>query len=257
MGLLGKLFGRGSGKDDDPKIRAQYKNYKYFKKQLALWEYFIKENNENDVKYKEEHGDVTPFHHRSTGSLYNCMADCMYSMGDSVENIRPVFLTAIDLFAKGWAENFSGMAELVEIAAKSVLLDIPDEYFDKVKEFMHKTYDSSKIKNMWKPDSLTFFLIGEETERKSQVPAFEKLYKITRLPKEKAEPKIKAYLEGWYKMHSDAPWYDAHIRNLRYRGYWAWEVAAVVKLMGLDDESFKDNPYYPYDLVHYKDQVAL
>lgn len=39
-----------------------------------------------------------------------------------------------------------------------------------------------------------------------------------------------------------------------YKGYWAWEVATVVKVKGLYDTSFKDNPYYPYDMVHWEDK---
>jgi hypothetical protein len=165
----------------------------------------------------------------------------------------PVFLKSIDYFEKGWDEKFSGMAILVDIASKSVLFDIPEEYFNKVKEFMNKAYNSN-IKNMWKPDSLVFFLIGEDIQRKSQVPAFEKLYKITQLTKEKAEPKIKEYLDNWYQMHKDAPWYENHTRRRGYSGYWAWEVAAVVKLMKLNDSGLKDNPYYPYDIVHWNEQ---
>ncbi len=26
----------------------------------------------------------------------------------------------------------------------------------------------------------------------------------------------------------------------------------IVKILGLDDSSLKDVPYYPYDMVHYK-----
>jgi hypothetical protein len=105
---------------------------------------------------------------------------------------------------------------------------------------------------MWKPDSLVFFLIGEkDKKRKSAVPAYQKLYEITQMSKEEAEKSIKKYLEGWYQMNKNAPWYNNHLRDSGYSGYWAWEVAAVVKIMGLDDSSFKNNPYYPYDMVHW------
>jgi hypothetical protein len=36
-----------------------------------------------------------------------------------------------------------------------------------------------------------------------------------------------------------------------YYGRWSFEAAAVVAIKGLDDASFRDNPYYPKDLVDY------
>jgi len=39
--------------------------------------------------------------------------------------------------------------------------------------------------------------------------------------------------------------------NDNYVGYWAWEAAMVVKFLGIDDSSFKENEFYPYDLVHF------
>jgi len=39
--------------------------------------------------------------------------------------------------------------------------------------------------------------------------------------------------------------------NSHFLGFWAWEVALIVKFLGIDDSSFKDNDFYPYDLVHF------
>lgn len=34
-----------------------------------------------------------------------------------------------------------------------------------------------------------------------------------------------------------------------FSGYWAFEVAAIVKIKGLDDSSFRDHKYYPSQLL--------
>lgn len=253
MKLFDKLFGHKAEQVNTVKVRAQYKNEKYFRKEIVRIEDWIKKDIENNKEYREKYGDITPYHYESTRSLYNQMAECMYSMGEQIEKIRPVLMKSIDYFEKSWDENFQGMALLVNIASKSVLFEIPEEHFQKVTNFIDKAYNS-KIKDMWKPDSLVFFLIGGSIQRKSQVPAFEKLYNITQLPNDKAEKKIKAYLDNWYQMHKDAPWYDSHTRSYGYSGYWAWEVAAVVKSMNLNDDSFKDNPYYPYGIIHWNEK---
>jgi uncharacterized protein YqgQ len=74
--------------------------------------------------------------------------------------------------------------------------------------------------------------------------------------KTSAENRLKKYLEKeWYKGHGDCGWHDTHKeKEDLYFGYWSFESAAIVKIMGLDDSSFKDNPYYPYDLVHWNEK---
>ena len=48
--------------------------------------------------------------------------------------------------------------------------------------------------------------------------------------------------------------YNSHKKEVPlYRGYWSIETATLVKVMNLDDSSFKNNVYYPYDLVHWQD----
>ena len=36
-----------------------------------------------------------------------------------------------------------------------------------------------------------------------------------------------------------------------YNGCWAWEAALAVKFFNINDASFKDHAFYPYDIVHY------
>ncbi|MEZ4907013.1 MAG: DUF1910 domain-containing protein [Saprospiraceae bacterium] len=40
-------------------------------------------------------------------------------------------------------------------------------------------------------------------------------------------------------------------RHETYFGAWSFESAAIVAILDLDDSSFRDNPYYPKDLVDY------
>lgn len=65
---------------------------------------------------------------------------------------------------------------------------------------------------------------------------------------------LKEYLEKyWYDSNEDAGWYDTHKhRDDIYSGYWSYDSGAVAKILGLDGSSLKNVPYYPYDMVHYK-----
>jgi len=41
-------------------------------------------------------------------------------------------------------------------------------------------------------------------------------------------------------------------KNVTYKGFWMWEVALLVKFFNIDDSSFRDNEFYPADMVHFK-----
>ena len=67
---------------------------------------------------------------------------------------------------------------------------------------------------------------------------------------------VQQYLKQWYPAMKDHPrWYDGHLRIKKqgyapYYGYWAFEAAATVYLLDLDD-SHIDHLVYPKDLMDY------
>jgi hypothetical protein len=67
---------------------------------------------------------------------------------------------------------------------------------------------------------------------------------------------LRQYLKQWYPAMKDHPrWYEAHLRINKegyagYYGYWAFEAAAVVYLLDLDDSQI-DHLVYPRDLIDY------
>ncbi|MEO5934818.1 MAG: PoNe immunity protein domain-containing protein [Duganella sp.] len=64
------------------------------------------------------------------------------------------------------------------------------------------------------------------------------------------------YLKQWYPAMKDHPrWYDGHLRSKKqgyapYYGYWAFEAAAAVYLLDLDDSQI-NHLVYPKDLADY------
>ena len=48
---------------------------------------------------------------------------------------------------------------------------------------------------------------------------------------------------------------DIHKYGVIHDGYWSFESGALVKVLGLDDSSLKGLPYYPYDMVHWNDNI--
>lgn len=61
---------------------------------------------------------------------------------------------------------------------------------------------------------------------------------------------MKKFLDGWYKSMRPAAWYNNDKGGEgAYFGYWCFEAALVVNLLNIDDSAFRDNIYYPKDLI--------
>jgi hypothetical protein len=64
---------------------------------------------------------------------------------------------------------------------------------------------------------------------------------------------LRNFLETWYNNSRKAPWWGTHLSiesgDRRYSGYWCYEAAAVTKILQIDDSSYRDNEYYPRDLL--------
>ncbi|KAB1645465.1 MULTISPECIES: PoNe immunity protein domain-containing protein [unclassified Pseudoclavibacter] len=69
---------------------------------------------------------------------------------------------------------------------------------------------------------------------------------------------ITKYLGGWYKQCRGFGWWNAHTLinkqgSGRYSGYWCFEAAAVISVLGLDADRF-DSEYLPKDLAAWRSQ---
>ena len=82
---------------------------------------------------------------------------------------------------------------------------------------------------------------------------FEKLYYQGSLLVSSEE--MKRYLSKWYSNTKLHTWhnYKKHIHKPQYSyfGYWSFESAALTCILDLDDSSYRNNQYYPKDLVDY------
>ncbi|GAB2190672.1 hypothetical protein MAH1_22800 [Sessilibacter sp. MAH1] len=80
---------------------------------------------------------------------------------------------------------------------------------------------------------------------------------------------VKKYLDDWPRLighlrglHSIGVSAGVRVKDRKtlidsidshYQGFWVWEAALVVKFFNIDDRSFKDHEFYPYELVHFLD----
>lgn len=67
---------------------------------------------------------------------------------------------------------------------------------------------------------------------------------------------MKEYLDDWYHASRREPYYDSHKRGDQFKGYWAWEAAAITYLLQIDDRSYCDAEFYPADLVEFARSIG-
>lgn len=152
--------------------------------------------------------------------------------------------------------------DILNRVSLGVLLNIPDNNIKQLITYVRRMDEQAKPAD-WTPDLLLWFMLNSRMgEDKKQTHAnklaFPKLYKglfkLTQLSDAQAAKKtLIDYIGKWYNLNKDAPWYNNHLKTSCYCGYWAWEVAAVAKILQIDDSDLKDNPYYPYDMVHWEE----
>ena len=168
-----------------------------------------------------------------------------YSKGDDLKSIRAEYIKSIPAFKEALSDIID--MNTLQFIALAVLLNV--NLFED-KEFL-SLLDKFGVSHgiidifMNKGDSID---ISSYKDIKQFRPWVAELYQK---PYER-ETIISKQLSNWYKSQRSSYFYgyDKEKEPL-YFGYWALEIAALVKVLNIPDDSFKDKKYYPYDLVHF------
>jgi hypothetical protein len=191
---------------------------------------------------------------------------CKYSLGLNHSELNFDLINAINTTYDSWIEDadikfnhkgkylnqFVKYDQMLWMLSLGYLLDISNEEFQKLIDVI----DRHKVK-----DFLYEFIIRAKI--KDRLPITEESYEygwalfgklrqaITETDKTKAEQLVKEFItKDWYKEHKNQGWHNSHKSpHPIYHGYWSFETAAVVKIMGLDDSSLRNCQYYPRDLL--------
>lgn len=170
----------------------------------------------------------------------------MYSRGDDLNEIRKLIYPLLDIYANDCYEDIN--YDVVSVYSFVTLFEIEEEYRKPLQESLDRLNRGFTL--------LNYFLGDHDVEKTVNSRYNKRFYKrmveIILASPEERPALVKKWLRYWYKIWQGEYWHDHHKRTDKdlYFGYWAFEVAAVVKILDIDDELFKDSPYYPYDLVH-------
>lgn len=248
-------------------MRDKFKNERYFEK----YDRMLFDSIQNSF-IKLEKGVVVekmiPFYKKSTFSYMLSYCISAYSSGKAIAEVKKRYIDALNYMPLGWipevvrpyykGKRLNEYSEyyMLRMLSLGYLLDISEDDFcimvnlidrDGVKDYLYECIIRAKLKDR--------IPITEESYIKPfYLPnAFKRLrMAITEQDKKKSAKLVREFVEkDFVRYLKKSDQYDYHVSEHDiYYGYWSFESAAIVKILGLDDSKFRDCQYYPKDLVH-------
>jgi hypothetical protein len=175
-----------------------------------------------------------------------------YSIGEPISEVKKEYsslLSSLYEYVK-YRKSFSGFQKSLEtyvealwLVSLGLLFDIDRKEFTKITDIIGNEGE----------DQLYELLVSKKIDgrKKSDKLCFSKQYStLYEAMIEKESKKVLKFLDKYYSGMKSCYWHDRHESDdSGFFGYWCIELAAVVKFFGIDDSSFKDNMYYPKDLI--------
>ncbi|WP_298427944.1 PoNe immunity protein domain-containing protein [uncultured Kordia sp.] len=226
---------------------------------------------------KIEEGQIKPERENivkdSMSGTYKNIIISRYSLGDNMSSAEVLsdYMNAVELMDETWTPKawnmlssdskpleqytFSSFLDFSRMLSLGVLLPIPQQYLlklvkfidgDEVKDFLFEfliRYAIPQRKVIQEESYSEFFHVNERYGVLKEI--------INETDKLVAQRKLKDFLETkWYQSFKGTPLYNLHDNphNI-YVGYWCFQAAAITKIMELDDSSYRNNQYYPKDLL--------
>ena len=230
-------------------MRTQHKDEQYFKNYILL--------NQQDIQYFNEglesgttRDDRIAAVRRQlfTTNLHTLIAK--YSAGMPLSELQEDFPVVIAACKEGWnyqsqGINFDNYVLILWMLSLGILLHVKTEEFEKIVSI----FDSGSRR-----DHLLDLLIKQKLPQRivSEQVLYPKEFSfLTEFILTRDVGLLKQRLEkNWYPAMKLTYWYENHKNNLDvFFGYWSFESAAFVKILGVDDSQLMDQQYYPFDLA--------
>ena len=235
-------------------MRDIYKDEVYFEEQLEENTEFIEyfENERRDILKASEVIEKQLWD--ISGDLYNYYMQrihLLYSIGTRDEEIPEYLKKCFGAQARFWTPT-TGYVDLMQGLSFAVLsneevdTNALETLCEKLKEYDYGDWIVDYFIKYLRPD-------WEIRSTEFQCKGFyESIKKVVEAVPEERITILKEYLEKkWYRSNRQQYWHDSHKSiNNTYFGYWSFESAAVMKILGEDDSLLKDQKYYPYYMNH-------
>ncbi|MGP2420781.1 PoNi-like cognate immunity protein [Bacillus sp. FH] len=181
----------------------------------------------------------------------------MYSLGEDISKMEVYFYNAIDDLEHTGASKV-GYIYMLWIISLGILLETDKKNIERLKKIVDKkNVNDAVIDFLLCASDIGYTKMTNVYFKENPYAKTREIIELAQTDKKEASKRLQTYMEKeWFKGHYDYEWKNAH-KEPGYVGYWSFETAAIVKILGLDDTSLKDNNHYPYDLAHYKNEMKF
>ena len=168
-----------------------------------------------------------------------------YTLGEDLLELHKEYLVLLDQIDK--IKSLGGYF-FANIVSLGILFEEGIEKFEKLIIIMDESRHHDLLSD--------YFINGCGLKRKYYSEVFEldrfkfskELIELAQKDREQASKKL---------VHHFKTYWNDPVKSDSYDGYWLWEYAAISKMFKLDDSELKDNPHYPYELAHYKNEMEF
>ncbi len=186
---------------------------------------------------------------------YLDIAQAQFSNEDKKENIRQTVLNSITAFEDSFefVKGFGQYDDMVWLLSLAILCNIDEAHFTRIVNVLQRDKANDRLLEKLIHYKLPNERLSGYGNNYIQREPYSHLDSLV-VGYNKTTTYIKQYLDKkWYQGHSDAAWHNTHLNTKVncFAGYWAWEVAALVKIYGIDDTSLQSQKYYPFRAVHW------
>lgn len=204
---------------------------------------------------------------RDLGRCYSEALSISYSLGADPDELRGFVAPAVDWYIKhqseyrreypdtSWREVPIAVIDAARLLSVVILLGTAEQ--------RARIGEAVKLRGS---DTALEFLAGMHGDSLdgvevvlSQPRPYGRLVKVVQAEPERRPQLMAEFVKHWYNECRKAYWWGEHLRGpkygkpVSYDGYWCFEAAAVTKLLGIDDTLYRDNEYYPQDLLPARD----
>ncbi|MDA2586043.1 PoNi-like cognate immunity protein [Bacillus cereus group sp. Bc062] len=181
----------------------------------------------------------------------------MYSLGEDISKMEVYFYNAIDDLEHTGASKV-GYIYMLWIISLGILLETDKKNIERLKKIVDKkNVNDAVIDFLLCASDIGYTKMTNVYFKENPYAKTREIIELAQTDKKEASKRLQTYMEKeWFKGHYDYEWKNAH-KEPGYVGYWSFETATIVKILGLDDTSLKDNNHYPYDLAHYKNEMKF
>lgn len=232
----------------------------YFEEYLLKMESLIQESNDRITNGSLSDENISGAKYRYfLKFLERLIAN--YSKGESIDLVKQQYTTALNMMNKGWDDSvvkfkmgrppviydkymLNEYCYMIWMLSLAILLKVPEKELNILKSIIEK----GKI-----DDELIQFLLHLNAGKTSET-IYKPFKSLLKKDIQKTDSNhIKKYLDKWYQNTKLLTWHNYNPKGGKYfyYGRWSFESAVIVAILDLDDSKFRENEYYPKDLVDY------